>query len=122
MSTGTVLVGLLSALVGGRIYASTFPQEPEEPTWPAIRFTVISEEPFADQCGSETTATDDARVQIDVVAATYDQMLSLKASVIAAMAASSAPPAQRETGGFETFDSDTKTHRAVLDYILQPSS
>lgn len=121
MSAGSIVVGLLSALVDGRIYASTFPQEASAPTWPAIRFSVISEEPFADQCGSETTATDDTRVQIDVVAATYDEMLTLKAAVIAAMA-TSAPPAQRETGGFETFDSDTKTHRAVLDYTLQPSS
>ena len=121
MSTGTILVGLLSALAGGRIYANTFPQEAERPTWPAIRFTVVSEEPYADQCGSETTATDDVRVQLDLVAESYDGVQSLKASVIAAMAAGS-PPALREAGGFEAFDAETKTHRVVLDYTLQPSS
>ena len=121
MSAGTVLVGLLSSLVGGRIYASTFPQVNAQPTWPAIRFTVVAEEPYADQCGSETTATDDVRVQLDLVALDYDTAQALKASVIAAMATST-PPSVREPGGFESFDVETKTHRVVLDYTLQPSS
>lgn len=121
MSPGTVIVALLSPLVSSRVYASTFPQEPEEPTWPAIRFTVVSVSPVVDQCSSADTDTDDTRVQIDVVSRDYDEMVSLKASVIAAMATST-PGAQREPGGFETFDAETKTHRAVLDFTFQPSS
>lgn len=121
MNPGAVVVSLLSSLVSGRVYASTFPQEPEEPTWPAIRFTVVGVSPVVDQCSSADTDTDDTRVQIDVVSRDYDEMVSLKASVIAAMATST-PAAQREPGGFETFDADTKTHRAVLDFTFQPSS
>jgi hypothetical protein len=121
VSSGSIIVDRLEDLVGGRVYANTFPQEPDLPTWPAIRFTVISEIPFPDQCGSEDTATDDVHVQIDAVSESYDDLLALKALIIAAMALGDVP-ALRESGGFETFDSETKTHRTILEYTLQPST
>lgn len=121
MNPGVILVGLLGSLVGGRVHASVFPQEDSAPTWPAIRFTVVTEDPFPDQCGSEDTDTDDVRVQLDIVATNYDAMRSLKAAVIAAMAASSTP-AERQGGGFDTWDAETRTHRAVVDYVFQPST
>ena len=118
---GVELKALLAGLVAGRVYASTFPQEPKRPTWPSIRFTVISADAFADQCGSADTLTDDVRVQLDVVDEDYDAMLRLKAQVIAALAATPTP-SRRDLGGFETFDAATKTHRSVLDYVFHPST
>ncbi len=120
MNVGLVIKPALSALVGGRVHAATFPQEPLAPSWPAIRFTVVSDTPFPDQCGSEDEPTDDVRVQLDVVALTYDVMKTLKSSVIAAMA--SVTPGCERTGGFETFDAETKTHRAMIEYVFHPSS
>jgi hypothetical protein len=121
VSPASVIVDLLGPLVAGRVYASVFPQEDTAPTWPAIRFTVVADTPFPDQCGSEDTDSDDTRVQIDIVADGYDEVLALKAAAIAALATST-PAALREPGGFETYDADTRTHRAVLDYTFQPSS
>ena len=121
MNVGATIKDVLDGLVAGRVYASTFPQEPNAPTWPAIRFTVVGAAVFADQCGSDDEATDDVQVQIDVVALTYDAMKALRLRVIDAMR-DCATPAVRQPGGFETFDATTKTHRAVLDYVFQPSS
>jgi hypothetical protein len=116
---GTVLKTALGSLVDGRVHALTFPQL-SAPVWPAIRFTVVADTPFADQCGSEDEETDDIRVQLDVVALAYDDMKTLKSAVIAAMA-NTTPGAER-VGGFETFDDDTKTNRAVIEYVFHPSS
>lgn len=121
MNVGATIKDVLDGLVAGRVYASTFPQEPAAPTWPAIRFTVVSASVFADQCGSDDEATDDVQVQLDVVALTYDAMKALRLRVIDAMR-DCAVPAVRQAGGFETFDAVTKTHRAVIDYVFQPSS
>lgn len=121
MSPGVVIKDAIGDLVGGRVYANTFPQESASPTWPAVRFTVITETNFPDQCGSDDTATDDVSVQIDVVAQTYDAMRTLKANVITRMATATTP-AVRQPGGGEEFDAPTKTHRAILEYLFQPSS
>jgi hypothetical protein len=121
MNVGAQIKDVLDGLVSGRVYASTFPQEPNAPTWPAIRFTIITSTVFADQCGSDDEASDDVQVQIDVVAQTFDAMRALRLRVIDAMKDTDTP-AVRQSGGFETFDSTTKTHRAVLDYVFQPSS
>lgn len=120
MNVGATIKDVLDGLVAGRVYASTFPQEPNAPTWPAIRFTVVGDTVFADQCGSDDEESDDVQVQIDVVAQTYDAMKALRLRVIDAMR-DCAVPAVRQ-GGFETFDPATKTHRAVIDYVFQPSS
>lgn len=121
MNVGVTIKDVLDGLVDGRVYASTFPQEPNVPTWPAIRFTVVNATVFPDQCGSDDEATDDVQVQLDVVARTYDAMKALRLRVIDAMR-DCATPAVRQQGGFETFDAATKTHRAVVDYVFQPSS
>lgn len=121
MSVGIVLYNALQSLVSGRVYPGEFPQEPELPTWPAIRYAVISEDVFASLGGSEDDTADDVRVQIDIVDKSYDGMRALKRQVIAALA-STDPPAVRQDGGFDTVDPDTGTHRAVIEYVFQPSS
>lgn len=122
MNPGQVVKTALGPLVNGRVYASTFPQQPNIPTWPSIRFTVVGGEVFPDLCGSEVWQTDDVRVQLDVVATEYDQMRSLVQQVISAMAAVVDPPSRRAAPTVETFDAETKTHRSVLEYSLHPSS
>jgi hypothetical protein len=118
MISGVVFTALRS-LVADKCYPSAFPQEPL-PTWPAIRYTIVSEAPIEDLCGTDTVETDDVSVQVDAVARTYGAMIALRDQVITAMMALD-PPAVR-VGGFETYDEETKTHRAILDYVFYPSS
>jgi hypothetical protein len=119
MNVGVVIKTALDALVDGRVHALIFPEEALA-TWPAIRFTVVSDVPFADQCGSEEEASDDVHIQLDVVAESYDEMKALKSAVIAAMA--NTTPGCERVGGFETPDEETKTYRAVVEYVFHPSS
>jgi len=107
-------------LFDGRFYPSRFPQAPELPVWPAGRYTVVSQDGDETICGTDTADTDDVRVQIDICALTHGAMIALRDSVIDAFAALTPPPARQ--GGFQTYDEETKTHRAVLDYLFQQSS
>lgn len=115
-----VVFDALKMLVSNRCYPNTFPQEPEVPVWPAIRFTIIGETPYPDLCGTDDGSTDDARVQVDCVAKTYGAAKSLRDSVVAAMMVTD-PPCVRD-GAFEAFDPETKTHRVTVDFIFTPSS
>jgi len=116
-----VLFTALRGLVADRVYPSTF-QQPDGnlPAWPAIRFTFIDSTPAIEICGTDSGASDDAHVQIDVVAKSYGAMTALRTQVMDALQ-NLEPPAVR-TGGFETYDTETKTHRAVLEYAFYPSS
>lgn len=113
-----VVFTALRGLVDDRCYASTFKQVTDGAEWPAIRYT-ISSDPNASLCGSDRSV-DDARVQIDVVAKTYGAMDALRAQVVLALEAVT-PPCVRESE-IETYDTETKTHRAILDYSFYPSS
>lgn len=118
-----VIFTALKGLVGDRCYPSTFPQNADgtfATHWPAIRYTVTSVSPVLDICGTDDVSTDDTRVQIDAVAASHGAVLTLRDQIIAALE-STDPPCARE-GGFITFDEDTRTHRAVLEYVFNPSS
>lgn len=115
-----VVYTLLEPLVDGRVYASTFLQESDLPKWPAIRYTVISEENEETVCGTDDTSTDDVRVQIDLVAKTHGAVLALRDQAIAAMMTHSPPPAR--SLGFQTYDEATKTHRAMVEFVFQQSS
>lgn len=110
----------LGPLVGDRVYPNDFPQVSTAPVWPAIRYT-LSNDPAASVCGTNDEDTDDVDAQLDVVAKTFAGMRALKAQVIAALE-NTDPPCSRQPGGFETFDFETKTHRAVLKYLFQQSS
>jgi hypothetical protein len=116
-----VVFTALRGLVSDRVYPSTFAQpDGNLPSWPAIRYTITAADPHADLCGTDTGETDDARVQIDVVAKSYGAMVSLRDQVMTALLDLD-PPAVRD-GSFETYDTETKTHRAVLEYSFYPSS
>lgn len=113
----------LGSLVSNRVYPNTFLQPPNEtlPTWPAIRYQILDGDAAPDICGTTDVLLDDAEVQIDVVAKTYGAAAVLRDQVIAALRALTDPPSIRR-GLFETYDSETKTHRVILRYLFSPSS
>lgn len=121
MTVQTAVFGALKGLVGNRCYPNTFMQGANLPTWPAIRYVLTNGEPDATLCGSNAEDEDDIDVQIDIAAETYEAMRLLKIAVLAALQ-STDPPCVRQAGGFETYDTETKTHRASLTYLFQASS
>lgn len=123
MSVESDVVTAIQARVDGRAYPNEFPQPPARPTWPAARVTVASITPDVAICGDGGEDTADTRVQIDIVvteAAGYSALKTLQALVMTDMR-SFDPPAVWD-GGLFTFDSETKTHRCVLDYVIYASS
>lgn len=117
-----VIFTALRSLVSDRCYAAVFPQpQGVLPTWPAIRYTVISRVNEGDICGTDDTRTDDTRVQIDIVTFTHGATLALQDQVISAMMALD-PPATRQSGFGPVFDEETKTYRTSLDYLFCASS
>lgn len=115
-----VVYELQAPLVEGRCYASTFLQNGDLPRWPAIRYTVVNSENEETICGTDDVSTDDVRVQVDYVAKSHGAMITLRDAGIAAMMTHDPPPAR--TGGFQTYDEETKTHRAMVEFVFQQSS
>jgi hypothetical protein len=121
MSIPSVIFSALGPLVNGRMFPGTFPETvPEFSNWPAIRSTLVSSDNAATICGTDTVATDDTRIQLDIVDATYSGMLSLRNAVITTLMTLE-PPCMR-MGLQEVYDADSKTHRAILDVTFQQSS
>jgi len=121
MSLEETLFSALRGLVSDRVYPSVFEQpDGSLPAWPAIRYTVISSVPVEDLCGDGDDDTADVNVQLDVVAATYNVMLTVRLDVMGAMR-TLYPPA-RLSNSMNVFDVETKTHRAVLEYQISGSS
>lgn len=123
MSIESDVVAAIQARVDGRAYVGEFSQPNVRPTWPAARVTVASIAPDVAICGDGGEETADFRVQIDLVVtegAGYSALNALKALVLSDMR-SFDPPAIWD-GGFYDFDSETKTHRYILDYLIYPSS
>ena len=121
MIEGVVFTALRS-LVGDRCYPNTFEQPPDGrlPTWPAIRYTIISSDNAPDICGTDNVSTDDTTVQLDLVAKTHGAVITLRDQVINAMMGLD-PPAVRQSQ-FQTYDEVTKTHRIVIDYFFSAST
>lgn len=117
-----VIFTALRGLVSDRCYPNTFEQPPDGrlPTWPAIRYTVISSDSEVDICGTDAVETDNTLVQLDLVAKTHGAVLSLRDYVVNAMMGLD-PPAVRQ-GQIQTYDEVTKTHRIILDYLFSASS
>lgn len=113
----------INSVFDGRVYANTFPQT-EAGTGlsrlPAARFQIISAVNAGTVCGTDDRSTDDTRVQIDVVAGDWDSLMTKVDETIAAFIDSD-PPCTRENY-FTTFDVETRTHRASIDFVFYPSS
>lgn len=120
MIQAEALYTALAPLVAGRVYPVMFPQEPL-PTWPAIRYTPVGGAVYPDACGSGDGAEDDVRVQIDSVAPTFDGARLLNQQVRAALMTFT-PPAVADGPPIFDFDPETRTHRAIQDFTLYPSS
>lgn len=109
------------AIFDGRFYPTTFVQKDAGlPRWPAGRFTIVDAQNAGTVCGTDDETTDDTRVQIDIVADTRAEMVTLTGQVITAMM-NLDPPCIRE-GKRETFDVDTRTYRTILEYTFHASS
>lgn len=121
LSVPQAIYAALRSLVADRVYPNEFPQGDPLPIWPAIRYTIVVSDPAPTLCGTGDEDTDDVIVFIDVVAKTYPAMRALKAQVITALQ-STDPPCARESGGQESPDGETRTHRAVMTYRFQQSS
>lgn len=118
----SVVASACKGLFDDRFYPNTFNQKDGGlPRWPAGRYTVIDSVASPTVCGTDDESTDDTRVQIDVVASTLAECKDLVTSVIAALAMSD-PPCVRDSGPNYLFDKETRTHRAVIDFVFHPSS
>jgi hypothetical protein len=111
----------LRSLTSGRVYPNVFPQ-PLSGTyvWPAIRYSLVSSVPIEDLCGDGDDQTAEVRVQIDVVATTYSAMRALRLQVLGKMV--SFPTPARLDLSMDDYDDETKTHRAILQYMISGSS
>jgi hypothetical protein len=110
----------LSSLVSNRCYPLAFPLSPPIPTWPAIRYTIVSQVPALALCGDSGDEAADFRIQLDLVALTFKGARDLRTQVMAAMA-SFDPPAILQDGNSQ-FDQETKSYLETLDYLIYPSS
>jgi hypothetical protein len=120
MTIESNLVAALKSLVGNRMSPISFPQPPAVPTWPAIRYTTISNVPLHDICGDGDDETSDLRVQLDVVATTKAAANALRLQIMAAMRLFD-PPALLEIST-EAKDEETKTYRWIMEYSFHGSS
>ena len=107
----------LTALVSTRIYAVHLPQVP---VYPNIVYTVVNHDPNTTMDAPGTLHRD--RVQFDVRAATFSEVLAVVTQLIAALDA-----AVRKTDGFVGIHLQTtdmpyepmvETFRRVVDYAL----
>ena len=120
MSVETDLFTALSGLVDDRCYPIVFPQTGGVPVWPAIRYTIVSVVPAIALCGDSGDEAADTRVQLDVVASSYTAMRALRLDVLAAMQ-TFVPVAIFENSS-DQYDSETKTYRSQVDYIIYKSA
>jgi hypothetical protein len=121
---GGVIYAALRGLVNDRCYATRWPQEEtENPTkrnLPRIRYALSgNNEPTI--TGTDTTATDNTRAVIDVVAPSYGAMVTLRDQVIVALQ-STDPPCHRDGDFIETWDPDTKADRCILQFEFHAST
>jgi Protein of unknown function (DUF3168) len=115
----TEIFTALGPLVSNRVYPLTFPQDPDVPVWPAIRYTPTGGAMQFTSCGDANDP--DVTIQIDVVAATFAALLPLVGSVKTAFNTFSIPAVLENSPGFD-YDAETKTHRAVMIYTLAGST
>jgi len=111
----------LRDLVDDRVYPVTFLRaNGVPPVWPSIRYTFVSRVPAFGLCGDSGDDGADTRLQIDCVALTDAGAHDLRDSVMAAMRGFAIPAIYQDT--FETYDPETKTYRAQLEFVIYKSS
>ena len=118
MNVAAVIKDALGPLVGDRVHPNTFPQPPQTPVWPAVRFTVINRDPDVTVDGTDDGESDDVRVQLDIVATGYEAARALRDTCLAVLQS----PTCVRAGESETYDTETKTHRFIVDVVFTPST
>lgn len=123
MMHSALLLAALNPLVAGRVWALTFPQEPL-PTWPAIRYTPLPGTVSADVCNGGGSDTDDVPVQVDYVAATYEEAAALAELGRAALQAIDAPGLNvaADSTPRADFDPETRVFIVSQDFLFSGSS
>lgn len=121
MSHESIIFAKLKGLVSNRCFPDSFPQEPEKPVWPAIRYTQVGGDIEEDVCGSGDAETDSSLFQIDIVTHTATSRATLKEQVRAAMKTLEIPNALTQAP-IHTFDVETKTYRCIMLYTVYGSS
>jgi Protein of unknown function (DUF3168) len=111
----TEIFTILSPLVSTRVYPVTFPQSPDIPVWPAIRYTPIGGVVEHTSCGDADSP--DVEIQIDVVSANFSALITLVELVKTAFNTFSVPAVLENYPIFD-YDAETKTHRAILLYTI----
>lgn len=111
MTLSASLSSTISGLVSGRCYPNRRPQD--KPV-PVIVFSILTDLPENTICGTGTLYN--ARVQLDVWAATYTAAETLAGQVIAAMAASAMQNVLIDS--HPEPDDTEDLHRWVLDYSI----
>lgn len=129
MSLEEKITAALSAipqlLVGGEVavYQDEFPQPlgGAAPVWPAVRFIIIGGTVYEDICGDGDGDGDDVRAQIDIVCNTTAERAVLVDAVRAAMKTLD-PPAVLQGRPAQERDAETKTYRAMGDWMIHGSA
>lgn len=122
------IVAALNPLFASRVYATNFPEFAAPLQAPMCRFTITAVAPFAALCGDGSGDDDDDEpddvadwsFQLDVIAADFDACTALRRQVRKALKAIE-PPVVCDLWQM-VFDTDTKTHRAILNYTAHASS
>lgn len=124
MSATTELVRALETVLPARVYPLVFPQ-PSGATrpaslWPACKYQQVGAETFNDLCGQDAGETDNTAFQIDVAAASFDELRALVTQIRLALAGTFPPCVVDDVSyGYEP---TTKAPRASLDVTFYPSS
>lgn len=121
MIHSTALFALLGPLVAGRCYPVMFPQEPDVPVWPAIRYSQVGGFTPESSCGSAEPDAESVTVQLDIVATTYDAAAALALQVRTAMQTFT-PLATIDGPGLEGFDPELRVFRISQDWTIHGSS
>ena len=115
--------GALKTIFNGHVYPGVFPQTVEGhgvSRLPAARYQVVSATNAGTVCGTDDRSTDDTRVQIDIVASDWATLMTKLDETIAAMQATD-PPCTRDNY-FTTYDTESRLHRASVDFVFYASS
>lgn len=119
------ITAALGPVVAGRCYQRTFlqPGAKKLPDWPAIRFIFVAASTSETICGDGGDEAADYRVQIDLAhsrKAGEVKFQEVRALVLAAMSALG--PTFVWAGQSDTYDADTDTNRAQLEYMVYQSN
>ncbi|AOV02755.1 DUF3168 domain-containing protein [Delftia tsuruhatensis] len=118
------ITAALAPIVAGRCYQRTFLQPGGKlPEWPAVRFVFVSASMAETICGDGGDEAADYRVQIDLAnsrKAGEVKFQELRAQILAAMAAIG--PTFVWAGQSDTYDAETDTNRAQLDFMVYQSN